>query len=92
MSKHTCDYSGITFETKDKWISVKDKLPERLAEGFKSYLVASWSVERKIYHVGVYDWRDTYFEDRLGEKVSFDDGYWIITHWMPLPSPPELPK
>ncbi len=78
-----------TFNLALRWISVKDRMPERLPEGFKSYLVASWSFERKIYHVGVYDWRDTYFEDRLGEKILIDDGYWAITHWMPLPEPPK---
>ena len=71
-----------------EWISVKDKLPDRQLEGFKTYLVASWSHTREIYHVGSYDWRDNFFQDCYGEKMSFDDGYWEITHWMPLPEPP----
>jgi len=72
------------------WIRIEDGLPDRCPEGFKSYLVASWSPGRQIQHVGVYDWRENHFEDRLGEKVSLDDGYWVVTHWMPLPEPPKL--
>ena len=70
------------------WISIKDRLPERLPEGYRTYIVASWSHIRKIYYVGAYDFRDGHFRDCYGEKMSFDDGYWEITHWMPLPKAP----
>jgi hypothetical protein len=79
-------------ELKSEWISVKDRLPERLPEGFKTYIIASWSHEREFFSVTVADWRESYFQDRFGEKVLMDDGYWEIKYWMPLPSPPELPE
>lgn len=72
-----------------KWISVKEWLPDRELQGYRTYIVASWSHIRKIYHVCVYDFRDNNFYDNCGDKVSFDDGYWEITHWMPLPEPPK---
>lgn len=71
-----------------KWISINDGLPDRQPEGFRQYIVSSFSPVRNIHHVGVYDWRDNNFYDSGGDKVSMDDGYWIITHWMPLPEPP----
>jgi len=77
------------FKLESKWISVKDSLPERQLQGFRQYIVASFSPVREIYHVGVYDWRDNNFYDLAGEIVSMDDGYWIVTHWMPLPGAPK---
>lgn len=61
-----------------KWISVKDRLPE---EEFECLVVCGdkW-VEIGYYHEG-------------GQKWAIDgafcaDGY--VTHWMPLPTPPEV--
>ena len=71
------------------WISVNEKLPDRQEQGYRDYIVASKSHIKKTYHVGVYSWRDNSFQDSLGDKVSMDDGYWEITHWQPLPSPPK---
>lgn len=73
----------------NEWISVKDRLPERLSQGFRTYIVASYSPNRKLYSIGAYNWIDNHFSSSYGEKLEFDDGYWIITHWMPLPEPPE---
>jgi len=71
------------------WISVKDRLPDRQERGYQTYIVASWSHQRKIYSIGAYDWRDNYFQDCFGEKMLMDDGYWEVTHWMPLPEAPK---
>ena len=76
----------------DNWISVKNRLPDRQAEGYRTYIVASWSHQRKIYSVNAYDWRDGFFQDCFGDKLLLDDGYWEITHWMALPSPPMRAK
>lgn len=73
----------------NNWISIKDKLPPHQPDGFNKYIVASWNHIRKIYHVGVYDWHASKFQDCCGEEISIDDGYWEITHWQPLPNPPE---
>lgn len=67
------------------WINVKDRLPERQREGFTQYIISSYSPQRKISHVSAVYWHDNYFQDSFGEKMSLDDGYWIITHWMELP-------
>ncbi len=73
-----------------EWINIKNRLPERQREGFTECIIASYSVIRKIYHVCSVYWHDNYFQDSFGEKISLDDGYWIVTHWMPLPKPPEI--
>lgn len=59
-------------ETVNKWISVKDRLPEKMPDEY--LVVNNGAVGLAIYH----------------------DGLWIspsrsanITHWMPLPEPPE---
>lgn len=72
-----------------KWISVKDRLPERLEQGFRTYIIASFSNMRKMYCVSTADWRNNYFQDSFGDKILIDDGYWEITHWIPLPAAPE---
>lgn len=76
-------------ELTDKWISVKDELPELKHD-------SSW---------GKYSDRvlclhsDGHHEDcQFNHSRDFDDPYWsyiqdgelceTVTHWMPLPSPP----
>lgn len=73
-----------TIEPKQEWISVKDRLPERN----KLVLVRAVSTARggNITFVGAYDgfWFLQTAADTIGLTIQYD-----ITHWMPLPEPPE---
>jgi hypothetical protein len=66
--------------TKDQWISVKDKFPNYKIE------VLVLDTAHKIWHAE-YDCDD----GRIG--WWYDHGFELddITHWMPLPEPPEHP-
>ena len=67
-----------------EWISVKDRLPEdRVLE----VLVFNGTAPEYNQHV----FHATWFMERMNFK-SKTDGYRYlgeITHWMPLPEPPE---
>jgi len=66
----------------NKWISVKDKLPEIGDE------VLTFNEENCI-------WLDFYVDLDMGDNTSKPmfwsekDDLGAITHWMPLPDPPE---
>lgn len=64
----------------NKWISVEDRLPEP-SESI-SYLV--W-VDGRPDYVGY--WQLSYFNYEDGDEPEWD--YLDVTHWMPLPEPPE---
>lgn len=70
-----------------KWISVKDRLPEKLNENNQVYLTeevigfdgeSAYIGQFKVYK---YDGLRTFFD---GNCFRSD-----ITHWMPLPEPPK---
>lgn len=58
-----------------EWISVKDRLPEL----FKSVLTIDSEGEMFI----------NWLEDEDKEEEYFAYGGESVTHWMPLPAPPE---
>ena len=71
---------------KNKWISVKDRLPEESG----NYLVCD--VPYKIMSVVAYSARwerfncyDTFTEEYVNEQRVYE-----VTHWMPLPDAPEV--
>lgn len=72
-----------------KWISIKDKLPDSPEQGSTIIIVASYSTERKIFHIMPAEFQRNNFYDRYNERIHIDDPHWPITHWMPLPKPPE---
>lgn len=63
----------------NKWISVKERLPGKCAD------ILMWRKRWKIAEAGSF--RNGYFwvYDEIGDSYTADD----ITHWMPLPLPPE---
>lgn len=73
-------YADGKADATPKWISVEERLPQPET---KIYLIASLSPDgEQIVKTSVWAW------DEIGEK-----GDWInwnvVTHWMPLPNPPE---
>ena len=72
-----------------EWIKVSDKLPEKPTKGFDEYIIACWSYEMKIHHVGAVCWDGENFTDYSGDIIYLDDGCWSITHWQSMPEPPE---
>lgn len=61
-----------------EWISVKDRLPEGYTDVLVCFITASG------YHVEV-----TFYCDH---HPDYGNGWYLpvnITHWMPLPEPPE---
>ena len=60
---------------KSEWISVDERLPERIGK----YLV--FTVDRRIY---ICDFIDHYCDG----DAQFDD--YKVTHWMPLPEAPKM--
>ena len=78
----TCHISVETAEAlynagyrKQEWISVDERLPERIGK----YLV--FTVDRRIY---ICDFIDHYCDG----DAQFDD--YKVTHWMPLPKAPKV--
>lgn len=69
-----------------KWISVKDRLPE----DDKYYLITDGNVS-DIADFNIYSKRFLILIDDR-EEQSFNGLYSnsVITHWMPLPNPPEI--
>ena len=76
-----------------KWISVEDRLPEKnkkvliWIEGYSAHSGMHWT--RKGY------WLCPWHGDRWAEAFMdkacehLDMGFAEVTHWMPLPEPPE---
>jgi hypothetical protein len=77
-----------------KWISVDERLPDENTcvfagkAGYYGVFQHSWIDEDAGYQwCKVYETID--FPDEWGKDAEFDDDYSWITHWMPLPDPPE---
>ena len=61
------------------WISVKDRLPE---SGKRCLVYAAQGIER---HISIASFGRHF-------HLSGRRAYWRVTHWMPLPEPPEEGK
>ena len=83
---------GVTFATDTnvggKWIPVTERLPEIC--GMPVLMVAvNWYGEQKVVK-GFTNYE--YPVDFLTNEKEYDNcwGMWLVTHWMPLPEPPEM--
>lgn len=79
------------FDITDKWISVKDRLPEDDREVLATYKITEKGIKWRgvetascIAGNGEVNWVSLWDEYRIpnGSKR-------VITHWMPLPKPPK---
>jgi hypothetical protein len=84
---------GIQTErNKQRWISVKERLPEYIDEKDYSENVFTWNgkfirVMARCYEYDGWLWGDC-MGDIYGDP-EVDDDYSDVTHWMPLPAPPK---
>ena len=81
-------------EKENKWISVKDKLPELTMEskyGFGLQSIPVLCIDSKGRHDECF--LENEFEDPDKTWFCLTDGSFEtinnVTHWMPLPEPPE---
>ena len=63
-----------------EWISVEDRLPETKSNVLVHY-VHSYSQDDGCYALGIVFYN--------GVRFGLDDTAYRITHWMPLPEPPQ---
>lgn len=67
----------------NKWISVRDKLPEKTQNCLVYY--EHCYAEDDYWAIGMAS-----YMDGIEEFVGIDSKYYMITHWMPLPAPPTV--
>ena len=77
---------------KTKWISVKDRLPDNKEHDWVLAQVVEDNGYMHIPKVMEYrQSRNDWFEETYG-WLSEHNGLFSVTHWMPLPEPPEMGK
>ena len=76
-----CDEEAV--EAAPRWISVKDGLPEKTGM-YLAHLVHSYSNEDEYSCVTV-----CFFDLNARPKWAIEGRLYKVTHWMPLPKPPE---
>jgi len=92
---YACDECGHCKCEENKWISVKDKLPEEDEEGYSVTVLIS---DGKNISIGYYEFEyfakddedpclyssDCWHDDGIA-ITKCNGGYGEVTHWMPLP-------
>ena len=68
-----------TLTPPDEWVSVEERLPEGHAQ------VLMWSAKWNIAEAGSYYNKHFWVYSEIGDGYIADN----ITHWMPLPAPPD---
>lgn len=74
-----CIEEAPTITPPNEWVSVEEKLPEDNTQ------VLMWSARWKIAEAGSYYNQHFWVYSEIGDGYIADN----ITHWMPLPSPPD---
>ena len=64
----------------DKWISVKDRLPEN-----DQFVIA---FNQEDYYLDIYGWFGDHYDVGFMSDVLRDYAF-KVTHWIPLPDPPK---
>lgn len=72
-------HSMPTLIPQNEWVSVEERLPEDNTQ------VLMWSAKWKIAEAGSYYNQHFWVYSEIGDGYIADN----ITHWMPLPLPPE---
>ena len=74
-----------------EWISVKDRLPEKLPTKIKiPYLCDGESIRVLLYSAKEEKEYAGYYDYQLRRFFTVDDSViGGVTHWMPLPEPPK---
>jgi len=67
-----------------KWISVKDRLPDS-----DNQYVLLYSRPLNLIYEGTLKGGSFFYGDKMGFSKDIDDEDCDVTHWMPLPDPPE---
>ena len=77
--------------TMNEWISVDDRLPEDKGDGVKHQEIDLWCGEDKCRYPDAYYFKGKFWDIALDHDGCFDFYFELenITHWMPLPQPPE---
>ena len=63
-----------------EWIDVNERLPDKISNYLVHY-IHSYSTDDGYWALGIVYFNGSYF--------SWYDNAYRITHWMPLPEPPE---
>ena len=68
-----------TLTPQNEWVSVEERLPENKTQ------VLMWSARWKVAEAGSYYNQHFWVYSEIGDGYIADN----ITHWMPLPAPPD---
>lgn len=74
---------------RDKWISVKDRLPEKEVDVL--IIMQKWGTDVPHIYMGSLQYDNAWYTTNEFHDSRHDDGsnYEYITYWMPLPEPPK---
>ena len=75
-----------TLTPPNEWVSVEEKLPDEELKRFKELFPEENEVEVLVMIQGAYTATTLYWD---GERFYDEARSYKVTHWMPLPAPPD---